>query len=426
MMNHVKFRPFVGPRYQHGCQGKKILILDESHYTNGQPGWDSITNDVVARLLAYHQGQGRRESWMNAFTKMAKIFKNGKMTAQEVVDFWESIMYYTFVQEPMSGPHVTPSAEQFKNSEAAFAEVVAYYQPDLVIVWGGRLWKNVPKLENIEMIYIPHPLASSYNYEEMSQKLQSYIDVLDVAIKKDIEEALDSSIESLQNVIQYIIQTDGSKNHSSSLVKILSVLSIKDNLAKLFNKLSSDEGMLMSVLERSYYHQNGFDKFTLINGGGGFKLRLHVWKPENITRAQENIHDHRWSFASKILYGSFSTQTFNVRKKTGEHERYFSMYHPNPSEDRYHLTPYGRERLELSQDVEHKSPLLYHLPYDILHRISAINPDLGCITLMITGPADSDQCRLFSEREISEEDQHYTRFEKSYIKSMFNYVIDRI
>jgi hypothetical protein len=171
----INFLPYVGPKYPQAYEGKKILVLGESHYTNGQPGWESITNDVVARFLAYHQGQGQFESWMNTFTKFAKSFKQGQMTAPEIVAFWQSIVFYNFVQEPMSGPRVAPSAQQFKNSEAAFAQVLATHQPDLVIAWGGRLWNNIPKLAHPSMMFLPHPSSSSFQYDEVYDKLKPYL-----------------------------------------------------------------------------------------------------------------------------------------------------------------------------------------------------------------------------------------------------------
>lgn len=54
-------------------------------------------------------------------------------------------LIYNYVQVPMSGPRVAPTQENFRNSEAAFFEVIESLRPDIIIVWGRRLYNNLPK-----------------------------------------------------------------------------------------------------------------------------------------------------------------------------------------------------------------------------------------------------------------------------------------
>ncbi len=83
---------------------------------------------------------------------------------------------------------VSPSEEQFERSLDAFIEVLEEYKPDLIIVWGARLWEMLPDIgrkgeENVldngngQFYYfkvgdkeipaysIYHPSSSSFTYE---------------------------------------------------------------------------------------------------------------------------------------------------------------------------------------------------------------------------------------------------------------------
>ena len=69
---------------------------------------------------------------------------------------WEHLSFYNYVQEAMTGPRVSPTPEDFKNSEEAFWEILNELKPDLIIVWGARLYNNLPQegkqLEDLEVV----------------------------------------------------------------------------------------------------------------------------------------------------------------------------------------------------------------------------------------------------------------------------------
>lgn len=77
----------MGENYEKGINGKKILILGESHYwdeeiyekahkdlRNGE--YLDFTNDVINKYISYQKGEREHGSWMNSFTKFAKEFYN--------------------------------------------------------------------------------------------------------------------------------------------------------------------------------------------------------------------------------------------------------------------------------------------------------------------------------------------------------------
>lgn len=65
---------------------------------------------------------------------------------------------------------------------------------------------------------------------------------------------------------------------------------------------------LTKIARRSFLHKNGFDVLQLFMTDD-FELRIHIW-PKQELPGQENIHNHRWDLASKILLGTLYQELF--------------------------------------------------------------------------------------------------------------------
>ena len=100
------------------------------------------------------------------------------------------------MQVPMVAPRQSPTEEQFAESEKAFWEILETYQPDIIIVWGQRLWTKLPytgeylpkentlinngkglyyykvRDKKIPAMYITHPSASSFHYQTVYDELK--------------------------------------------------------------------------------------------------------------------------------------------------------------------------------------------------------------------------------------------------------------
>lgn len=157
----IGFLPWEGDKYGNGIlgydnnnsilygktlnQGKKIMVLGESHYC-ANPETEAtkdITIKVIEDLL---DPLSEHEGYKNTYTKFAKSFiGNLQYNQQNKEDFWQHILFYNYVQSPITGTRIAPSDSQFKESEKAFFEILSKYQPDLVIVWGKRLYTNLPQ-----------------------------------------------------------------------------------------------------------------------------------------------------------------------------------------------------------------------------------------------------------------------------------------
>ena len=140
-MKHVKLKPWVGRNYLQGFQGKRIMVLGESHYAD-HPCKEDFTTEVIADFFLNPQAE--HDGWMNTFTKFERAMLGQKLSQEEKVEFWHSILFYDYIQEPLKGPRIKPTKEQYIAAEEPFMEVLEEFRPDAVIVWGIRLYDILP------------------------------------------------------------------------------------------------------------------------------------------------------------------------------------------------------------------------------------------------------------------------------------------
>ena len=154
-MKNVIFTPWVGKNYfEHGYRNKKIMVLGESHYCKkceeeGKKCWATKKKKCNEReyhinlFLQYKNGKGEFEPWFNTFTKFTNIFVNSNK-GEDINNFWDSIIFYNYVQTPIEGARTPPTPEMFENSIKPFFEILKKYEPDVIFVWGRRLWESLP------------------------------------------------------------------------------------------------------------------------------------------------------------------------------------------------------------------------------------------------------------------------------------------
>jgi len=94
--------------------------------------------------------------------------------------------------------------------------------------------------------------------------------------------------------------------------KIISNLA--KNIIVILNLLLSDQAECEAICARSYHHDL-FEKIVLLTGKKGWKLRLHLFKKEEIEQIQEELHSHRNHFLSTCLYGSITQKVWEVVKE---------------------------------------------------------------------------------------------------------------
>ena len=155
----IHFEPWVGKNYlTKGYQGKRILVLGESHYCTKELSEGgrcfpqckeenmfadcvSQTQDVVREAVYDYRGLPYQQTFL-CFERavMGKV-----LTKEEREEFWEGAMFYNYVQFAQSGPRMAPQPEHWAYSDKALENLLVVYEPDHIIVWGVRLYNNMPK-----------------------------------------------------------------------------------------------------------------------------------------------------------------------------------------------------------------------------------------------------------------------------------------
>lgn len=145
MTNKRFFEPAVGCSYDDGIYGHKVLVLGESHYSS-VPGEATpfLTQEVVEW---YNNLKKDKARWFSTFTKFSRAL-SGQLDlprgAEENKKLWEKIIFYNYVQEPMTAPRQKPTKQQYRDADKPFFDLLEEKEPDRVIVWGKRLYYNRP------------------------------------------------------------------------------------------------------------------------------------------------------------------------------------------------------------------------------------------------------------------------------------------
>ena len=150
-MSSVFFLPWVGRDYNSGgIFSKRIMVLGDSHYcgspcnrcgVNPNSKCNSFTTDVIE---SYLNPSCEREGWMPTYLKFERSLVNHETTFEESRQIWDSLLFYNYLQVAMQGPRQAGTDGQYMDARKPFFEVMNMYQPDLLVVWGMRLWKKLP------------------------------------------------------------------------------------------------------------------------------------------------------------------------------------------------------------------------------------------------------------------------------------------
>jgi hypothetical protein len=170
-------------------------------------------------------------------------------------------------------------------------------------------------------------------------------------------------------------------------------------VAALLTWCTSSSARWHHIAQRAYCHPNGFTKFVLYDASGSlFRLRLHVWTGEHGQRAiqdEQNIHGHRWDFASAVIAGPGLDIAEYVRCETGGTPYRSYEYRPcrgnevtgaEFAAEGTDLVPAGEVLLEHAVRFLPQAGESYSCSTDKLHTVRSISDDLTA-TLIVQGPS---------------------------------------
>ncbi|WP_426491260.1 cupin domain-containing protein [Hymenobacter sp. 102] len=233
------------------------------------------------------------------------------------------------------------------------------------------------------------------------------------SVQQRIHCALTQGISALEQTVGELLQHQrAGQGDCQTLGSIIAELSRPDSLRLLLSQLLCDGPALTRVQEHSYYHHNGFRKLVLLQNAA-FKLRLHLWEARS-ERHHENIHDHRWNFASALLAGRFQTVIWEEDAQ-GPEVRLDCTYTPAREGSVYGVRENGRVRLRPQRTHTLQEGDIYYMPASTLHQVT--DPGEGATrTLMLTATPVLEECKLYAEHSIPEADKINMPFSLSAIR----------
>ena len=83
---------------------------------------------------------------MRTFLKFERSLVGEETNQAMRLKIWNSVIFFNYLQVAMGGPREAGAVEQYHQAGKAFFEVIEKYQPEYVIVWGKRLWNNLPNV----------------------------------------------------------------------------------------------------------------------------------------------------------------------------------------------------------------------------------------------------------------------------------------
>lgn len=177
-MTNIFFAPRIGKDYaKGGIFGKKILALGESHYCDtgcidcGHCGKHPECSDFTSKVVEWCLDPSQeREGWMNTYLKFERSLVGKETTNLESRRIWDSIAFYNFLQVAMGGAREAGTNQQYIDAVAPFYDVLEDLQPDLLIIWGVRLWNNLP---NKSWIDGPKVVVDGYDVQNGYYTLSS-------------------------------------------------------------------------------------------------------------------------------------------------------------------------------------------------------------------------------------------------------------
>lgn len=143
---NVQFRPFKGKDYERGINGKKVLILGESHHHNCEKAGDCCNHLTTSKRIERHRRLTCEEVewWKQNPAKTPLSHALPKLFGLPRYEFWDHVSFYNYVQSFVAAPRRRPNDEQFKESAKAFQEVLNHLRPDRILVLGKQCWLSLP------------------------------------------------------------------------------------------------------------------------------------------------------------------------------------------------------------------------------------------------------------------------------------------
>jgi hypothetical protein len=163
--------------------------------------------------------------------------------------------------------------------------------------------------------------------------------------------------------------------------------------ADTIQRILTDRDHLAEIAQQSFAHPNGFDSIPLENRHPSYRVRLHVWWPET-TLVTEDVHNHAWSFASRVLSGDLNFKTYRESNKGVPH-----FHYPWRIGDKGTYDGGAVETVNLAMALNacFTENMYYAFDLDELHRVAPVKTERPVSTLVILGKMQRDGSDVYTQ-----------------------------
>lgn len=166
------FDPWIGARYaSEGINGKRLLILGESHYGGEGCEYSRFTSEVI-RDMALEKGR------LAFFSRVQRLVVGGRggFSDLERADFWQRVAFYNFVQSALENPRDRPTYAMWQAAREPFSQTLGELNPSIILVLGTELKRNLPSIPaNIPYCAVQHPSSIGFRYDDWQSKIKSLL-----------------------------------------------------------------------------------------------------------------------------------------------------------------------------------------------------------------------------------------------------------
>jgi hypothetical protein len=170
----------------------------------------------------------------------------------------------------------------------------------------------------------------------------------------------------------------------------------RPGVRSLLDMVRTDPSLTDEVAARSYWHSNGFAKLLVhLDPATDVRLRLHVWSADRAA-GYENVHDHRWPFASMVLCGALEVEEFSDvdADRPGAVRCTALRYDGADGRPDNRLVPTGKTGLRSMGRRRYGAPGTHVCDTGVLHAVRALDGPLTS-TLVVQGAARSRTARVY-------------------------------
>jgi hypothetical protein len=140
-----------------------------------------------------------------------------------------------------------------------------------------------------------------------------------------------------------------------------------------------DPARRVQVAASSYRHANGFYKVPLHQSPSGLRVRLHYWPAAE--EAEENLHNHRWRMASRVLVGRLESEQWEP-STDGQALDWYEYRKEAVGSLEAERRLLGRATVRRTSAMSHFAGAAYAMDESQLHRIVKRDPS-PTVTLMV-------------------------------------------